>query len=1057
MQVCPSCGEENPERFRLCGFCATPLAAPVRPQEERRTVTIVFSDLQGSTALGEALDPEAVREVMSRYFDAMTQVLRRHGGTIEKFIGDAIMAVFGLPRVHEDDALRAVRAAREMQAALAELNDELDRIYGVRLTNRTGVNTGEVVTGDSASAQRLVTGDTVNTAARLEQAAGPNQVLIGELTRRLVRDAARLEPVEPLGLKGKTESVAAYRLVEVTSAAEGVTRRQDTPIVGRDEELATLRATLDDAVTARGARVATIIGDAGVGKSRLVREFVDGVDDRATVLRGRCLPYGEGITFWPLVEAIRDLAGIAADDSAMLAVERLRGLFGDEAVVERIGAVLGVVERVFAIDELTWGIRRGLERLATGRAAVWVIDDIHWAEPTMLDLVRQLGGAVRDHPMVILCTSRHDLLDRHPEWGTELGATRIALTPLDDAASATVVDNLLGSTGIPPQVRDRIVAAAEGNPLFVEQLLGMLIDTARLRQVGDRWETLGAIEEMAVPPTIQALLAARLDLLAPNERAVVEPAAVIGLEFAVDAVVELAAEALAPRVPDHLAAIERKQLIRPAPIAGGDEEIYRFAHILIRDAAYGGLLKRSRAELHERFVAWADRVNAERARGVEYEEILGYHLEQAYRYLGELGPLDAHGRELGERAAERLGDAGRRALLRGDLPAAANLLGRAAATLDPGEARRGTLNTELAEALMDLGRFAEAAAAVDRAETEAAEAGHAAVAARARLARLALRLYTGEDPEWADHVDREAVAALSEFEVSGDEAGQAMAWRLLFARHGTAFRFGEAARAAEQVIAHADAAGDPRLVTRGATGYALAALYGPTPAAEAIERCEELMRLVAGDRRTEALIRSALAQLVAMQGDLARAYRLQAESRAMLEELGGVLSASSSTDSARVALLAGSLTDAERELRADAEALERLGERFLLSTVAGMLARVLYMLDRFDEAEALTRRVEELAAADDTDAQALWRSVRAMTLARRAERDEALRLTDEALALRRGSDAPTRLAEALTDAAEVMRAVGLDIEVRLLREEALAVYEAKGDLVSAGRLRTILS
>ncbi len=255
MQVCPSCGEENPERFRLCGYCGTPLAPAVAPTEERRTVTIVFSDLQGSTKLGETLDPEAVREVMSRYFDVMTAVLRRHGATIEKFIGDAIMAVFGLPRVHEDDALRAVRAAHETQAALAGLNDELERAYGVRLTNRTGVNTGEVVTGDAATAQRLVTGDTVNTTARLEQAAGPNEILIGDLTLRLVRNAVTVSPVEPLELKGKAERVPAYRLEGVHANVDGLARRQDSPLVGRVAELDRLKTLFDEAIEQRTPRL----------------------------------------------------------------------------------------------------------------------------------------------------------------------------------------------------------------------------------------------------------------------------------------------------------------------------------------------------------------------------------------------------------------------------------------------------------------------------------------------------------------------------------------------------------------------------------------------------------------------------------------------------------------------------------------------------------------------------------------------------------------------------------------------------------------------------------
>ncbi|HEX2883493.1 MAG TPA: adenylate/guanylate cyclase domain-containing protein, partial [Candidatus Limnocylindria bacterium] len=313
MQICPSCGEENPERFRLCGYCGTPLAQAPSPQEERRVVTIVFSDLQGSTKLGEALDPESVRAVMSSYFDAMTSVLRRHGGTIEKFIGDAIMAVFGLPRVHEDDALRAVRAARETQAVLASLNHELEARYGIRLTNRTGVNTGEVVTGDASTQQRLVTGDTVNTAARLEQAAGPNEVLVGHLTWQLVRDAVDVEPVEPLVLKGKAEPVAAYRLVEVRAGADGLARRADQPLVGRDDELRRLRALVDEALQGGTARLATVIGDAGVGKSRLIREVVTSLDGRGIVVRGRCLSYGDGITVWAVVEALRAAAGIGAD------------------------------------------------------------------------------------------------------------------------------------------------------------------------------------------------------------------------------------------------------------------------------------------------------------------------------------------------------------------------------------------------------------------------------------------------------------------------------------------------------------------------------------------------------------------------------------------------------------------------------------------------------------------------------------------------------------------------------------------------------------------------
>src|SRR5947208_2968276 len=333
MLICPGCGEENPDRFRLCGFCGTALAVELPPQEVRKTVTLVFSDLKGSTSLGEKLDTEALREVMARYFEEMKRPLERHGGRIEKYIGDAIMAVFGLPRAHEDDALRAVRAALEMKEALARLNDELERRWGVRLENRTGVNTGEVVSGDSASAQRLVTGDAVNVAARLEQAAPALEILIGEPTYRLVRHAIEVEAVEPLELKGKSERVPAYRLLAVHATDEEIVRRREAPLVGRETEAAALRAAFELASSDRRCQVLTLVAPAGLGKSRLTEEFSRLARESALVLRGRCLPYGDGITFWPLVEVIRQAAGIDHSDQADSAREKLAALVGSDADV----------------------------------------------------------------------------------------------------------------------------------------------------------------------------------------------------------------------------------------------------------------------------------------------------------------------------------------------------------------------------------------------------------------------------------------------------------------------------------------------------------------------------------------------------------------------------------------------------------------------------------------------------------------------------------------------------------------------------------------------------
>jgi len=308
VQTCPSCGEENPDRFRLCGYCGAVLAPQPPPQEVRKTVTVVFCDLKGSTELGDRLDSEALREVLALYFSAMKPVLEAHGGTIEKYIGDAIMAVFGLPRMHEDDALRAVRAAAQMGEALAELNVTLRSGFGVTLENRTGVNTGEVVTGEGGGSQRLATGDTVNVAARLEQVAPVGEVLIGESTYRLVRDAVEVVPVEPLTLKGKPEPVPAYRLLTVTADVRSASPADERPLVGRDREIAALEAEFRRAVAGPECRLVTLVGEAGVGKSRLIEEFMRRVAGQATVLRGRCLSYGDGITFWPLAEVLRQAA-----------------------------------------------------------------------------------------------------------------------------------------------------------------------------------------------------------------------------------------------------------------------------------------------------------------------------------------------------------------------------------------------------------------------------------------------------------------------------------------------------------------------------------------------------------------------------------------------------------------------------------------------------------------------------------------------------------------------------------------------------------------------------
>ena len=1054
MKICPHCGEENPERFRLCGFCGTPFdSAPAR-QDVRKTVTIVFSDLVGSTSLGESMDSESLREVLARYFGAMQSILEAHGGAVEKFIGDAVMAVFGLPKLREDDALRAVRAAMEMRHALGELNAELEEGWGVRLANRTGVNTGEVVAGDVTAGQRLVTGDAVNVAARLEQAAGAGEIFLGELTYRLVRGSVRVEPVEPLELKGKAERVPAFRLTAVETLVAAA-RRSDGALVGRERELGALLESFEQVTSELRCRLATVVGAPGMGKSRLVEELLAALSDRARIVRGRCLSHGRGVTFWPVVEIVRAAAEIREDDPPEAARAKIRELAGDEAVSRRVASVVGLSAEEFPVEEAFWGIRRLLEGMSEASPLVVVVEDVHWAETTLLDLLDHVLGSA-ETPILLVCLARHELFDLRPDWGNLADSVSVVLGPLSEMDAARVAENMLGDAGLDEAVRTRVVAAAGGNPLFVEQMLSMLIDEGLLEREDGQWLPAGELAEISVPPSIQALLSARLDLLEPDERTVIEAASVAGLVFPEEPLREMVPDELGDRVSLLLASLSRKHFVHADARDAEPDARFRFDHVLIRDVAYAGMLKRTRATLHERFVGWADRVNRDRDRALEFEEILGYHLEQASQNLAALGPLDEHGRTLAVRAAERLSAAGHRAFSRGDMPAAANLLRRAVMLIPEGEARRLELLPDLGEALADVGEFAWAELFLQEAVDSDDSGCRTLVSAKAGLLLLYVKGQGGSAERWSEQLVGAAARAIARFEERGDNAGLATAWRLLAWAHGTSLRFGRAAEAAERAIEHARVVGDLRQKRRAASQYATAALHGPTPVEEAIRRCEEIIEDAGDDRRTEGLVRSLLAYLYGMRGDFAEARRLYTQARGMLEGLGrSVVAASTSLDSYGVEMLAGDPIAAERELRRDYAALTDLGEKYLLSTVAGELARVLYEQARYDEAEAMSQTAEELAAADDVGSQTLWRSARAKILAQRGRREEGLRLAWEALELIGRTDAHLTKAETLVDLAEVLRISEREDEAEAALGEAAGLLEAKGSLVAAERARAL--
>ncbi len=1058
--LCPSCGEENPAKFRLCGYCGTPLDrdatdAPAAPapaavlpsaglpeHEIRKTVTLLFTDLKDSTALTGSIDAEAMNEIKARYFSAMAVQIRRHGGEVEKNVGDAIMAVFGRIRAHEDDALRAVRAAYGMQVVLAELNEEFQRFYGVQITNRTGVNTGEIVANtDPTADQNLATGDAVNVAARLEQNAPAGEVLIGAVTHDLVKHQVEVEKLM-LTLKGKPDPVPAYRLIDIHDRAGQAS--DQVPLLGRDAEMATLREAFAAIERDRRPKLVAVTGEAGLGKTRLISDFVAGLGDRVGVVRGRCLAYGDGITFWPLVEIVRTTAGILDEDSADRATAKIADLLPTtdadrDGVVARVASAIGLAPSDHPVSELIWGARKLLEAQAVAQPLVVLVDDIHWAEATFLELLDSLVTSPTPGPLLVICSARPDVADAHPDWwGAVTEERRIELAPLSAEAVDSIIDQRLGQTRLSAEIRQRVVTAAEGNPLYVEQLVSMLHD----RDPDD--------DAVVVPPTIAALLAARLDSLSRAERAVIEPASVIGLHFPEPAVQHLVPDVLRQQVGSHLETLRHKQFVHPAA-DGGDDEVYRFHHVLVRDATYQSLLKRARATFHEQFVSWAERVNQERGRETEFEEIHGYHLEQAVRYRRELGPLDDHGRDLARRAAAKLASAGTRALDRSDMPAAANLLRRANDLLDVGDPARLELVPDLGEALMALSRSDEAAELLGPAHQAATELGDRRLAGRIRLRQLTLELVGGGAEDASALAETEALrTSLLDL---GDHGGAARAWRVLSLVHANAGRYDDMAEAAEQMMEEGTASGEESLVRQGATVYAVAGVVGTTPVPVALATCERSLGEVAGDRWAEALVCGALARLRAMQGDFGEARTMYRREMSLLADLGvSRESASTSIDSARVEILAGDLAAAEAHLRRDDAQLAELGERYFRSTVAGMLGQVLLLRGDPAEAEAFVVLAEALAESDDTWSQVLWRSARARLLAETAP-DRALALAQGAVDLAEETADLVLHGDARADLGEVELATGRPDAARTSFERALTLYERKGDTTSAARAR----
>jgi DNA-binding SARP family transcriptional activator len=1034
----PSLDRPLSQRSARLSADAAPPAPPATVRREwRKTVTILVCEI-GSASLGGRPDAEVMRRVMERCRQTSAEIFRLHGGTVETFAGDMIMAVFGIPAAHEDDALRALRAAIEVRRALVMLNDELDAQWKIRLSPRFGLDTGEVVAGDPAPGQALISGDAVHVASSLQDAAVPGEILLSEATCRLTRGAVRAEPANLLTGTGRSGQAAAWRLMEVRAGASAISRRFDTPFVGRARELTQLRSAYERACNEKAPCLFTVFGEAGIGKSRLAQEARIELLAEARVLVGRCLPYGEGITFAALREIVRQvLGGEPAHALGLLLAAEPEGARAAAAV----GGLLGLTPAGATLEEGLWGVRLLCEALARPRPLVLVFEDVHWAETTMLDLIESIAENAREAPIFLLCLARHELLDQRPSWGGgKLNATTITLEPLTEPESGMLADWLIHDLGAADATRARVVQAAQGNPLFVEQLVAMLADGQ------------GDGDELRLPGSVEALLAARLDLLGPAERLTLECASALGDRFPVAPLAQLTPPDLRAMLPRHLEALVRKQLLRPARLVGGGDG-YRFRHILVRQAAYRRLPKNERAELHERYADWLESLPDLNASGGR-AELLGYHLERAHAYRLQLGPHDPRIPGLAKRAAAHLTTAGAEAFARTDFRAADQLLARATALMANDDPHRPALLYDRGTSLITLGRAADADAVLAQAHESALAIGDTRTQWCARLDRVFTQ--TEADPAALSVSDQARLAreARRALEPLGDDRGLARAWMVAASVEDRRGQAAKMAQAAEQTLIYARRSGIYREQAWGLWFLAEAILTGPTPVTAGIARCEQLLQGRDELRVGDIGVLGTLALFQAMRGQFEPGRQMIAQGRELMESLGHTQPLVATMGwRGELELLDGDPAAAEAVLSEARHHAAISGMVETGATIAALLARALLWQGRDTEAKGLADVARAGASPDSRSAQARWRALLAAVHVARGQTDDVVALASHADQLLRPTDLLPLRADVLVDLASALAARGDTAKATRAAKQALALYTEKGNIVAAQRAR----
>jgi class 3 adenylate cyclase/tetratricopeptide (TPR) repeat protein len=1052
--------------------CGTELPGPTASSHRvLKTVTVLFSDIVDSTRLGDQRDIELSNLVLSRFYDEARRVLERYEGTVEKFIGDAVVGIFGVPSLHEDDALRAVRAAIELRAALVRLNGELERDHDVHVRIRTAVNTGVVVVTEpgAGGSQPTVLGDAINVASRLQHEAEPDEILLGDATYRLVRDHVTAEPVQPLRLRGKRQPVTAWRLGSLEPSIRHRPRRLAAPMVGRDHDLVVIRGLFERATSQRSCHLVTVLGEAGVGKTRLVEELERRIGQRAAVRRGWCRPYGEGITFEPVAEIIRRAAGVEEGSPLTESENRLAALIDDPRVIRQVTRLLGLRQGGSEPEDLHWALRRVLELLAAGCPLVAVIEDLQHAQPALLELIEDIADRSRDAPILLVCLARPELLDRHPNWGGRRNSVLLHLPPLTQPQAEELVGHLLGQGIVDPAVRASIANRGEGNPLFTQEWIAELTEAGTLRLVDDRWIVTGDPAAVRVtPPRIDAIVTSRLDRLLPEERAVVERAAVIGVPFRVAEVAALLTSPAKP-VAATLMDLARKELLAYEAVTrspdGDSDETFRFRHTLIRDAAYQAIPKEHRALLHSSYANWLENTVDNYA---SYSaELIGRHLETAHRYQTELGRHDEAARALARRAGQHLAAAGHRGLRGHDLPASvAELLSSAVLLLADNDAVRREALLDLADALRESGTHERAIDVYGQALAAARAAADQTRAMRAELGRLE-EGYEREPERTLTEGPTVIGRALQMFERAGDDLNLANTWRFRAFIDAAVGRSTAALEAAAHAMVLARRAGDEWFEARAMRLYCFILDWGPAPVSDVAGRTRQALDWAQAQatRGLEKDSLNILARAAAMRGDFERARDLLGRVRSMKTDLSEPLlrhwAFADDLTAASVELLDNRpMAAAWILLQGKGEPVEEGLRRVDLvrrhPIVVAMLARAMLGLGWYQEAERLTRTCEEIAPPSQLDAQIKWRELRAVALAHQGELPEAERLARAAVALAERSEQAESRAQACADLAEVLQVAGRAAEASAPLERALKLYEAKENLVMAERTRALL-